>query len=90
MFSLIKKSGKLSSASSAFYCACTAAAITHLHERGIVYRDMKPENVLIDASGYAKLTDMGFAKVVVGKTFTLCGKGGGKGGKGGGKGFGRQ
>ena len=34
---------------------------------------MKPENVLIDKSGYLKLTDFGFAKVVEGRTYTLCG-----------------
>jgi len=34
---------------------------------------LKPENVLIDKSGYLKLTDFGFAKVVEGRTYTLCG-----------------
>ena len=34
---------------------------------------MKPENLLIAANGYIKLTDFGFAKVVDGKTYTLCG-----------------
>lgn len=34
---------------------------------------MKPENLLIDLDGYLKLTDFGFAKVITGKTYTLCG-----------------
>jgi serine/threonine protein kinase len=34
---------------------------------------MKPENCLIDAKGYPKLVDFGFAKVITGKSFTLCG-----------------
>jgi serine/threonine protein kinase len=38
-----------------------------------VYRDLKPENVLINTNGYLKLTDFGFAKIIEGKTYTLCG-----------------
>jgi len=57
----------------AFYVACLIAGLEHLHERCIVYRDLKPENVLIDELGYAKICDMGFARYVLGETNTLCG-----------------
>lgn len=45
----------------------------YLHSKNIVYRDLKPENLLIGADGYLKLTDFGFAKFVEGRTYTLCG-----------------
>jgi len=57
----------------AFYAGCIICALEHMHERRIVHRDVKPENVLLDDRGYAKLGDMGFARFVLGKTNTLAG-----------------
>jgi len=45
----------------------------YLHSKNIVYRDLKPENLLIAEDGYLKLTDFGFAKIVENRTYTLCG-----------------
>jgi serine/threonine protein kinase len=65
-----------------FYVASISLALEHMHDRGIVYRNLKPENILIDAEGYIKLTGMGFAKKIPyvnalghlsGMTFTFCG-----------------
>lgn len=58
-----------------FYAACVLEAIAYLHERNYIYRDLKPENLLIDARGYIKLTDFGFAKSLKGasKTYTFAG-----------------
>lgn len=56
-----------------FYIAGTVCAFEHCHERRILYRDLKPENLLINENGMVKLTDMGLAKFVIGKTYTTCG-----------------
>jgi CRP-like cAMP-binding protein len=58
---------------SRFYAACILESLAHLHHRHITYRDLKPENILIDALGYCVLVDLGFAKIVMDKTYTLCG-----------------
>jgi len=63
----------VSNEASIFYGACILEALGYLHARNIVYRDMKPENALIDDKGYCIMIDLGFAKIVVDKTYTLCG-----------------
>ena len=55
------------------YGAQVTLMFEHLHGADVVYRDLKPENLLIDRDGYLKLTDFGFAKVIQGRTYTLCG-----------------
>ncbi|CAJ1404634.1 unnamed protein product [Effrenium voratum] len=56
-----------------FYVAGVVNAFQHLHSKKIIFRDLKPENLLLTELGHIKLTDMGLAKVVVGKTYTTCG-----------------
>jgi len=56
-----------------FYAAVVLEGLTHMHRNLIIYRDLKPENVLIDAQGYPVIVDLGFAKYVPTKTYTLCG-----------------
>lgn len=56
-----------------FYAAGILDGLSHMHRRHILYRDLKPENVMIDEDGYPVIVDFGFAKYVKEKTYTLCG-----------------
>eukprot|EP00434_Breviolum_minutum_P036052 symbB.v1.2.031929.t1/scaffold3762.1/size52363/4 len=57
-----------------FYVAATTLAFQHLHERKIIFRDLKPENLLLTEQGHVKLADFGVAKVLHhGQAVTACG-----------------
>ena len=64
LFSYLRKQGRLPIDSARFYAAEITLAFNYLHERNIVYRDLKPENLLLDSKGHIKITDFGFAKVI--------------------------
>lgn len=59
----------------AFYTAQMVLCLEYMHSKGIVYRDMKPENILLARDGYLKLADFGFVKKLGfgEKTYTICG-----------------
>lgn len=67
LFFYLQKIGRFKESASQFYAANILLAIRDLHSYKIVYRDMKPENVLVDADGYLKLTDFGLSRENVDK-----------------------
>ncbi|KAL8371504.1 hypothetical protein RB595_001342 [Gaeumannomyces hyphopodioides] len=73
LFSLLRKSGRFPNPVAKFYAAEVTLALEYLHAKNIIYRDLKPENLLLDRHGHLKITDFGFAKRVPDKTWTLCG-----------------
>jgi len=57
-----------------YYVAAVVLAISHLHKRKIIYRNLKPQNVMLSAHGRPKITDLSLAKRIAGGyTFTTCG-----------------
>jgi cGMP-dependent protein kinase len=58
-----------------FYAASVVLAFAYMHSKDTVYRDLKPENLMLTDQGYVKVADFGFAKCLdrTGKTWTLCG-----------------
>lgn len=73
LFSYLRKEGRLPNEHAMFYSGEIVLAFQYLQSIHIVYRDLKPENLLIDTDGHMKITDFGFAKVVEDRTWTLCG-----------------
>ena len=74
LFAVLRKNSTFSPRTARFYAACVTLALDYMHCKGLVYRDLKPENLLLDKDGYLKITDFGFAKKIDdGKTFTVCG-----------------
>lgn len=76
LFYHLRKDMKFSERRACFYAAQLVEAMRCLHQNGIIYRDLKPENVLLDADGYIKITDFGLSKQgmsTVRRTYSYCG-----------------
>ena len=62
LFFYLSQIGRFKEDAARFYASNILLALEHLHSLDILYRDLKPENVLVGNDGYAKLTDFGLAK----------------------------
>lgn len=60
----LRKASRFSEETAKFYAAQVLLGLIHLHSKGILYRDLKPENVLLDAKGNAGLADFGISKIL--------------------------
>ncbi|KAK2883760.1 hypothetical protein Q8A67_017397 [Cirrhinus molitorella] len=71
----LKELGRFEENIAVFITACVVEAFAYLHNKGILYRDLKPENLILDCKGYVKLVDFGFAKELSRgeKTYSFCG-----------------
>ena len=61
LFTHLRKEGNFKPKRSKFYAAQILLAIEYMHMMGIIYRDLKPENVLIDGQGHIKIIDFGLS-----------------------------
>lgn len=55
---------RLSEVQTKFFVCCLVLALEYLHTSGVIHRDVKPENIVLDSTGYARLTDFGIAKLL--------------------------
>eukprot|EP01122_Echinamoeba_exundans_P001320 TRINITY_DN11399_c0_g1_i1.p1 TRINITY_DN11399_c0_g1~~TRINITY_DN11399_c0_g1_i1.p1 ORF type:complete len:456 (-),score=140.36 TRINITY_DN11399_c0_g1_i1:140-1507(-) len=77
MFQHLQNDGTFPNDRSRFYSAEIILGLEYLHSKGIIYRDLKPENLLFDSEGHIKITDFGLSKQGLDKpddrTKTFCG-----------------
>ncbi len=70
---LIDRRGRLSGAELSRLGGEVCSGLAHAHERGVIHRDIKPHNILLDGNGHAKVTDFGIARALDTSQATLTG-----------------
>lgn len=76
LFFHLSRAGRFSEGRTKFYACEILLALEYLHSLNIIYRDLKPENLLLDHEGHAKITDFGLSKEGIEDNVsakTLCG-----------------
>jgi cGMP-dependent protein kinase len=73
LFDVLRSIDILKESDTMFYASCLVLILEYLHSLQIVYRDLKPENVMIDHEGYPKLVDFGISRIIQGRTYTVIG-----------------
>merc|ERR1719320_1658204 len=74
LFTIHRRVGSFDEMTARFYTGCVIEGFIHIHGINVVYRDLKPENLVLDTDGYLKITDFGLSKfLLTGNTFTMCG-----------------
>lgn len=84
LFFHLGRAGRFSEHRARWYAAQLVLALEHLHSLSIIYRDLKPENVLLDKDGYLKLSDFGLSKEGVSdnsSAHSFCGQSTQRGGR---------
>ena len=77
LFFHIRKTGRFTEDRAQFYIAEIILALEFLHNNGVIYRDLKPEKILLGQDGHIKLADFGLSKIGIDesnpKAYTFCG-----------------
>ncbi|KAJ3432777.1 serine/threonine-protein kinase ypk2/ykr2 [Anaeramoeba flamelloides] len=78
LFHHLRDEGRFAESRACLYTAEIVLGLEHLHKMDIIYRDLKPENLLLDKTGHIRITDFGLVKMDLnkkhgGKTNTFCG-----------------
>lgn len=77
LFSVLDREGKLGEDATRFYVSSVVLALSYIHSHQVLYRDVKPENLLLDTKGFLRLVDFGMAKDLSetddARTWTVCG-----------------